>query len=46
MCCSHRTYCLLRLVQCGVANLGRIRLVWDRLWAVIAPHLVSAACAR
>ena len=25
-------------------NLGRIRLIWGRLWAAVAPHLVSAAC--
>lgn len=25
-------------------NLGRIRLIWGRLWSAVAPHLVSAAC--
>lgn len=25
-------------------NMGRIRLVWSRLWHVVAQHLVSAAC--
>lgn len=39
-------YCLVRLVQCAALNASRIRLVWGRLWAVVAPHLVSAACAR
>lgn len=24
--------------------MGRIRLVWSRLWHVVAQHLVSAAC--
>lgn len=42
----HRMYCLVRLVQCAALNANRIRLVWGRLWAVVAPHLVSAACAR
>jgi hypothetical protein len=41
-----RMYCLVRLVQCAALNASRIRLVWGRLWAVVAPHLVSAACAR
>ncbi len=44
--CFRRTYCVVRLVQCAAGNQGRIRLVWGRLWAVVAPHLVSAACAR
>ena len=25
-------------------NLNRIRLIWGRLWAALAAHLVSAAC--
>ena len=25
-------------------NLGRIRLIWRRLWAALSAHLVSAAC--
>ena len=33
-----------RLVQAASQNLGRLRLVWARLWAALAPHLVSAAC--
>lgn len=41
-----RTYSLGRLVDCSAANAGRMRLVWGRLWAVTAPHLVAACCAR
>ena len=25
-------------------NLNRIRLIWGRLWAALAAHLVAAAC--
>ena len=31
-------------MECAYHNLGRIRLIWGRLWAAVAPHLVSAAC--
>ena len=41
-----RVYSLRWLVECAFANLGRIRLVSGRLWAVVSPHLVSAACGR
>ena len=37
-------YSLQRLTECAYHNLGRIRLVWGRLWTAMAPHLVSAAC--
>ena len=33
-----------RLIECAYHNLSRIRLIWSRLWAALAPHLVSAAC--
>ncbi len=41
-CC--RVYSLQRLIECAYHNLNRIRLIWSRLWAALAPHLVSAAC--
>ena len=37
-------YSLARLMDAAFDNLGRIRLVWGRLWAALAAHLVSAAC--
>ena len=37
-------YSLQRLIECAYHNLSRIRLIWSRLWAALAPHLVSAAC--
>ena len=40
----HRVYTLARLMDAAVDNLGRIRLVWARLWAALSAHLVSAAC--
>ncbi|KAL3134912.1 hypothetical protein ABBQ32_007876 [Trebouxia sp. C0010 RCD-2024] len=39
-----RVYSLQRLIDCAYHNLSRIRLIWSRLWAALAPHLVSAAC--
>ncbi|CAD7697716.1 unnamed protein product [Ostreobium quekettii] len=39
-----RVFSLRKLVECAYYNLGRIRLVWGRLWAVISAHLVGAAC--
>ena len=41
---ARRVYSLGRLVDAAFDNLGRIRLVWARLWAALAAHLVSAAC--
>ncbi|CAD7699204.1 unnamed protein product [Ostreobium quekettii] len=39
-----RVFSLRKLVECAYYNLGRIRLVWGRLWAIISAHLVGAAC--
>lgn len=39
-----RAHSLARLIECGYHNLGRIRLIWRRLWAALSAHLVSAAC--
>ncbi|KAK9804748.1 hypothetical protein WJX72_003264 [[Myrmecia] bisecta] len=39
-----RVYSLQKLIECAYHNLGRIRLIWGRLWAALAAHLVSAAC--
>ncbi|KAK9904753.1 hypothetical protein WJX75_001787 [Coccomyxa subellipsoidea] len=39
-----RTYTLGRIMDAAVDNLGRIRLIWGRLWAALSAHLVSAAC--
>lgn len=40
----YRIYSLSKVMECAYHNLGRIRLIWARLWAAVAPHLVSAAC--
>ena len=39
-----RVFSLARLMDAATDNLGRIRLVWARLWAALSAHLVSAAC--
>ncbi len=31
-------------MDAAMDNLGRIRLIWGRLWAALSAHLVSAAC--
>ncbi|EFN53507.1 hypothetical protein CHLNCDRAFT_13798, partial [Chlorella variabilis] len=39
-----RVTLLQKVVECAYHNQARIRLVWSRLWSVVAQHLVSAAC--
>ena len=39
-----RVFSLRKLIECAYYNLGRIRLVWTRLWSIISAHLVGAAC--
>jgi hypothetical protein len=39
-----RLYSLQKVVECAYANMSRIRLVWHKLWAVIAAQLVGASC--
>ena len=39
-----RVYTLQRIMDAAFDNLNRIRLIWGRLWAALAAHLVAAAC--
>lgn len=39
-----RVTSLHRLSEVLLLNMDRVRLVWRHIWAVAAPHLVSAAC--
>lgn len=39
-----RVHLLQKVVECAHHNMGRIRLVWARVWTVVAQHLVSVAC--
>mmetsp|Transcript_13201 Transcript_13201/g.37209 ORF Transcript_13201/g.37209 Transcript_13201/m.37209 type:complete len:2067 (+) Transcript_13201:204-6404(+) len=41
---SARVYMLQKLVECAHHNLGRIRLIWSRLWGALTPHIVGASC--
>ena len=41
---SPRVFSLRKLVECAYYNLGRIRLIWGRLWSTISSHLVNASC--
>ena len=43
-CGTCRVYTLQRIMDAAFDNLNRIRLIWGRLWAALAAHLVSAAC--
>ena len=36
-------FSLSRLVEMAHANIGRVRLVWSSIWAVISTHLVRAS---
>jgi Sec7-like guanine-nucleotide exchange factor len=36
-----RLFSLHKLVDCAYHNIGRIRLVWSKLWGVISSHLVG-----
>lgn len=39
-----RLFSLQKVVECAYHNMSRIRLVWGKLWAVIAAQLVGASC--
>lgn len=39
-----RLFSLQKVVECAYVNMGRIRLVWSKLWSVISTHLVGASC--
>lgn len=39
-----RLFSLQKVVECAYHNMFRIRLVWAKLWAVIAAQLVGASC--
>lgn len=39
-----RLFSLQKVVECAYQNMNRIRLVWGKLWAVIAAQLVGASC--
>lgn len=39
-----RLFSLQKVVECAYHNMDRIRLVWGKLWAVIAAQLVGASC--
>lgn len=39
-----RLFSLQKVVECAYHNMPRIRLVWGKLWAVIAAQLVGASC--
>jgi brefeldin A-inhibited guanine nucleotide-exchange protein len=43
---SPRVYSLARIVEVAHFNMGRIRLVWSRIWAVLADFFVTVGLLR
>jgi brefeldin A-inhibited guanine nucleotide-exchange protein len=41
-----RLHSLQKVVECAFINMGRIRLVWSKLWAVVGAQLVGASCGQ
>ena len=39
-----RMYCLQRLVEISFYNMGRIRLEWVNIWAILGEHLNRVGC--
>lgn len=37
-----RVYSLAKIVECAHFNMGRIRLVWSRIWAVLSEYFIKA----
>ncbi len=38
-----RLFALQRLVEMTQENMGRVRMIWTKLWAVVSEHLAAAA---
>ncbi|KAJ3387493.1 guanine nucleotide exchange protein for ADP-robosylation factor [Entophlyctis sp. JEL0112] len=41
-----RMYCLQRLVEISYYNMGRIRLEWSQLWAILGAHFNQVGCYK
>ncbi|XP_021597943.1 brefeldin A-inhibited guanine nucleotide-exchange protein 5 isoform X2 [Manihot esculenta] len=41
-----RVFSLQKLVEISYYNMARIRMVWARIWSVLANHFISAGCHR
>jgi brefeldin A-inhibited guanine nucleotide-exchange protein len=41
-----RLHSLQKVVECAFMNMGRIRLVWSKVWAVASAQLVGASCSQ
>jgi Sec7-like guanine-nucleotide exchange factor len=39
-----RVFSLQKMVEVTQYNMNRVRLVWSRMWSVIAPHMVRVGC--
>ncbi|EFN54845.1 hypothetical protein CHLNCDRAFT_35815 [Chlorella variabilis] len=39
-----RVFSLTKIVECAHFNMGRIRLVWSRIWAVLADFFIEVGC--
>lgn len=41
---SPRVYSLTKIVEVAHVNMQRIRIVWSRIWAVLADYFVAVGC--
>ena len=41
---SPRVFSLTKIVECAHFNMGRIRLVWGRIWAVLSDFFIEVGC--
>ncbi|KAG0150678.1 hypothetical protein CROQUDRAFT_651889 [Cronartium quercuum f. sp. fusiforme G11] len=41
---SPRTFCLQKLVEISYYNMGRIRLEWSQIWAILGDHFNQVCC--
>ena len=39
-----RVFALQKIVEITSYNMGRIRLVWNRIWAIISEYFIKAGC--
>ncbi len=39
-----RVYCLQKMIEIAYYNMGRIRLVWSRIWNIFTDYFRKAGC--
>lgn len=41
---SPRAFSLTKIVEVAHFNMGRIRLVWSRIWSVLSEYFIAVGC--